>query len=183
MPCAIAQLIKRSLTAWPEAIHAGEPVSTPASCNSIAYAASNGRDSRCKSWCGHHSTEHVRHRRGNGPENRCAPQRRPECDSLVLRHYSSLSSSTAEHSVDNRKTVERHHAEGPFYPNAGWLRQMSGGLKIRRGWRATNSSDQFHRGIDVTATCESSKLITSGQHRHVAPFPRLRGWHSKAPIS
>jgi hypothetical protein len=59
-------------------------------------------------------TEHVRHRRGNGPENRCAPQRRPECDSLVLRHFSSLRSSTAEHSVDNRKTVERHHAEGPF---------------------------------------------------------------------
>ena len=28
---------------------------------------------------------------------------------------SSLRSSTAEHSVDNRKTVERHHAEGPFY--------------------------------------------------------------------
>ena len=51
--------------------------------------------------------------------------------------------SIAEQPVDNRQTVERHHAEGPFYPNAGWLRQMSGGLKIRRGWRATNSSDQF----------------------------------------
>ena len=84
-------------------------------------------------------------------------------------HILSLSSSTAEHSVDNRKTVERHHAEGPFYPNAGWLRQMSGGLKIRRGWRATNSSDLFC-GINVTATCESSKLDTSGQLRHAAPI-------------
>lgn|GEM_PF-2457645 len=28
----------------------------------------------------------------------------------------------------------------------------------------------FHCGIDVTVTCESSKLITSGQHRHAAPF-------------
>lgn len=34
--------------------HPGEPVSTPARCNSIAYAASNGRGSRCKSWCGYH---------------------------------------------------------------------------------------------------------------------------------
>lgn len=48
---------------------------------------------------------------------------------------------------------------------------MSGGLKIRTGWRATNSSDQIFRGIDVTATCGSSKPITSGQHRHAAPFP------------
>lgn len=29
---------------------------------------------------------------------------------------------------------------------------MSGGLKIRTGWRATNSSDQIFRGIDVTAS-------------------------------
>jgi len=61
-------------------IHPEEPISKPARCNSIAYAASNGRGSRCNSWCGHHFTEHVRHRRGNGPENRCAPQRRPECN-------------------------------------------------------------------------------------------------------
>jgi hypothetical protein len=64
--------------------------------------------------------------------------------SLVLRHFSlSLCSSTAEQPVDNRQTVERHHAEGPFLTYAGWLRQMSGGLKIRRGWRATNSSGHF----------------------------------------
>lgn len=44
---------------------------------------------------------------------------------------------------------------------------MSGGLKIRTGGRATHSSDQFS-GIDVTVTCESSKLIMSGQHRHAA---------------
>ena len=84
--------------------------------------------------------------------------------------HSSLCSSTAEHSPDKRETVERHHAEGPFPFFAGWLRQMSGGLKTRRGWRATNSSGHFHRGIDVTVTCESSKLITSGQHRHAAPI-------------
>lgn len=55
--------------------------------------------------------------------------------------FSSLRSSTAEHPPDKRETVARHHAEGPFY--AGWLRQMSGGLKPRSGWRATNSSDHF----------------------------------------
>ena len=43
--------------------------------------------------------------------------RRPECDSLVLRHF-SLRSSTAEHPPDKRKTVERHHAEGPFQSGA-----------------------------------------------------------------
>jgi hypothetical protein len=79
-----------------------------------------------------------------------------------------LRSSTAEQPVDNRQTVERNHAEGPIY-NAGWLRQMSGGLKIRRGWRDTNSSDPFCV-IDVTATCESSKLDTPGQLRLGAPI-------------
>lgn len=29
---------------------------------------------------------------------------------------------------------------------------MSGGLKLRTGWRATNSSDLFPRGLDVTAS-------------------------------
>ena len=47
--------------------------------------------------------------------------------------------------------MERHHAEGLSFINAGWLRQMSGGLKLRKGWRATNSSDHF-RGLDVTAS-------------------------------
>ena len=54
-----------------------------------------------------------------------------------------LRSSTAEQPADNRQTVERHHAEGPFSIFAGWLRQMSGGPKTRRGWRDTNSSDHF----------------------------------------
>lgn len=98
----------------------------------------------------------------------------------MLRHFiSSLRSSTAEHSPDKRETVERHHAEGP---NAGWLRQMSGGLKIRTGGRATHSSGQF-RGIDVTETCESSKLDTSGQHRHAAPFSSECGRLSSLPGS
>lgn len=131
------------------------------------------------------SKEHVRHRRGNGLENRCAVERRPECNGLRdsasfqsrsafsiaagaailwcsanfmsvvqssglrretqprrLNHFSSLRSSTAEHPPDKRETVARHHAEGPF-PNTGWLRQMSSGLKPRSGWRATNSSGHF----------------------------------------
>jgi hypothetical protein len=47
-----------------------------------------------------------------------------------------------------------------------------------RAQRASSSSPcslhsaQLSRGIDVTVTCESSKLITSGQHRHAAPFPK-----------
>lgn len=44
---------------------------------------------------GTNSKEHVRHRRGNGLENRCALSRRPECDSLVLRHSAKSCDQTA----------------------------------------------------------------------------------------
>lgn len=167
-------------------VHAGEPISK------VVQAAGlhSGQSSRLPHL--HGARPAQTRKRSRKP---LRPQRRPECDSLVLRqfyevqanglHYHPLRSSTAEHPADNRKTVERHHAEGPFQGGAtfqvasskpeacptiaGWLRQMSGGLKIRRGWCDTSSGGQF-RGIDVTATCESSKLITSGQHRHAAPF-------------
>jgi hypothetical protein len=49
---------------------------------------------------------------------------------------------------------------------------MSSGLKPRSGWRDTNSSDHFQRGIDVTAACLSSKQIVSAQFRHAAPFSK-----------
>ena len=143
----------------------------PTRCNGeSARTASDGGGSRFESWCGHPfiKTEHVRHRRGNGPENRCAPKA-SRVRFSGAPPISTLRSSTAEHSPDKRETVERHHAEGPFLFISGWLRQMSGGPKIRRGGRATHSSGQF-RGIDVTGTCESSKLDTSGQHRHAAPI-------------
>lgn len=106
--------------------------------------------------------------------------------SLVLRHfYTPLCSSTTEQPVDNRQTVENHHAEGPFLLiNAGWLRQMSGGLKIRKGWRATNSSDHFKCGIDVTASMSAFQAERVG----AAPtcrtlFRLLRGRRRKAPVS
>jgi hypothetical protein len=71
-------------------------------------------------------------------------------------HFKRSASVSADHSPlvricvgKNPKVASRlRHTRAP---NAGWLRQMSGGLKIRRGWRATHSSDQF-RGIDVTAS-------------------------------
>lgn len=87
-------------------------------------------------------TEHVRHRRGNGPENRCAHKAsrvqrlarwrliyvaeriwhsRRSGNSLVLHQFPSLRSSTAEHPPDKRETVERHHAEGPF--SKRWMAQ------------------------------------------------------------
>lgn len=47
---------------------------------------------------------------------------------------------------------------------------MSGGLKIRRGWRATNSSDHLLCVIDVTAAFLSSKQRAPGRNRHGAPF-------------
>ena len=123
---------------------------------------------------GTNSTEHVRHRRGNGPENRCAPQRRPECDSLVLRHYSSLSSSTAEHSVDNRKTVERHHAEGPFYER--WMAQTDE-RRVENPQRLARYQLQrpFHCGIDVTAS------MSVFQTERAGAAPACRTNFSKLP--
>lgn len=60
------------------------------------------------------------------------------------RQFSSLRSSKAEPSVDNGQTEARYLAEGPFhFHSAGWLRQMSGGLKNRRDGCDTRSSGQF----------------------------------------
>ena len=92
---------------------------------------------------GTNSTEHVRHRRGNGPENRCADHRRPECDSLVLRHFHPSVAQQQSIRLITERPWSVTTPRDPFLFIAGWLRQMSGGLKIRRGWRATNSSDHF----------------------------------------
>ncbi len=135
----------------------------------FACAASNGRSSRFKSWCGHHFIFPCEVKEPVGLLSRLS-----WCESMWGSHFQRstsgideetvlktaalskasrvrfsgappysfpLRSSTAEQPADNRQTVERHHAEGPFY--AGWLRKMSGGLKTRTGWRATNSSDHF----------------------------------------
>lgn len=84
-----------------------------------------------------------------------------------LYHF-LLRSSTAEQPVDNRQTVERHHAEGPLFI-AGWLRQMSGGPKTRRGWRDSNSGGHFMQsslGFSPKPSRCELKLRTTFKSRH-----------------
>ena len=183
-----------------------EPVSCPQGVIEYAYAASNGRGSRCESWCGHLLKEHVRHRRGNGPENRCAPLKRPECDCLFRGHtkcaerpndalsrqafsgappiFSSLSSSTAEPPADNRQTVEHHHAEGPFLKTRWMAQTDERRIEDPQRWARYPLQRPFHCGIDVTASISVFQTERVG----AAPtcrttFKFLRGRHRKAPIS
>lgn len=59
---------------------------------------------------------------------------------------------------------------------------MSGGLKLRRGWRSTKSSDHFSRGIDVTASMSVFHTERAGAAPACRiPFKRLRGRLREAP--
>lgn len=75
--------------------------------------------------------------------------------SLVLRQFTSLCSSTAEPPVDNRKTVERHHAEGPLFIHPRWMAQTDE-RRTEAPQRLARYQLQrlfsFSRGIDVTAS-------------------------------
>lgn len=71
---------------------------------------------------------------------------------FCIHQFSSLRSSKAEPSVDNGQTEARYLAEGPFhFPIAGWLRQMSGGLKNRRAGCDARSSGQFQSPFVVSS--------------------------------
>jgi len=102
------------------------------------------------------STEHVRHRRGTGLENRCAHQgvpsailgcsanskhRTQSCGQKWPHHitFPSVAQQQSTRLITGRPWSVTTPRDSFFH--AGWLRQMSGGLKLRRGWRATNSSD------------------------------------------
>ena len=149
-------------------------------------------------WAPFSKTEHVRHRRGNGPENRCAHKAsrvRFSGAPPILFHPSVAQQQSTrpiserpwsvttprDHILIERECVEDHSPLGepnaatvasrlkPYSrsDHAGWLRQMSGGLKIRTGGRATHSSGQF-RGIDVTAS------MSVFQTEHVGAAPTCR---------
>ena len=84
--------------------------------------------------------------------------------------FPSLCSSTAEQPVDNRQTVEHHHAEGPFLLNRRWMAQTDERrIEDPQRWARYPLQRPFHCGIDVTVTCESSKRITSGQLPSATP--------------
>ena len=92
---------------------------------------------------------------------------------------SSLRSSTAEHPPDKRETVARHHAEGP---NSKRCMAQTDEQRVEnpQRWARYPLQRPFHRGIDVTATCLSSKQSMSVQLRHAAPNLKLSKCKSHA---
>ena len=68
-----------------------------------------------------------------------------------------------------------------LFKNAGWLRQMSGGLKSRTGGRATHSSGQFSNTLhSVTAAFFVVNEAAPGQNRLREPFLIVRKAKSRA---
>ena len=68
-----------------------------------------------------------------------------------------------------------------LFKNAGWLRQMSGGLKSRTGGRAAHSSGQFSNTLhSVTAAFFVVNEAAPGQNRLREPFSIVRKAKSRA---
>ena len=68
-------------------------------------------------------------------------------------------------------------------PLAGWLREMSGGLKSRTGRRNSGSSGHFHItcGIGVTASTSVFQTESAGAapaYRTIFMFPRCKKLHT-----
>ena len=112
---------------------------------------------------------------------------------------------TDEQRVENPQRLARYQLQRPFQNRVFQSFSSSGHLNltrvriIQRSRRGLKPESTLHRGIDVTATCESSKLITPGQlpsatpngfalsialsrmaFRHAAPFSKLSKCKSHA---